>query len=138
MDIQMPDMDGFETYERIRELRLNRSVPVIFLTADVDVDSEIKGLKMGAVDFIKKPFVPEVMLNRIHRVIQLEELNRKLEDKVKEKTVQIEQLSFEIISTIARMIEAKDSYTKGHSVRVAEYSALLAKALGCEIEDIMN
>ncbi len=138
LDIQMPDMDGFETYERIRELRLNRSVPVIFLTADVDVDSEIKGLKMGAVDFIKKPFVPEVMLNRIHRVIQLEELNRKLEDKVKEKTVQIEQLSFEIISTIASMIEAKDSYTKGHSVRVAEYSALIAKELGWKDEEIQN
>lgn len=138
LDIQMPDIDGFEVYEKIKALRLNRNVPVIFLTADADVDNEIKGLKMGAVDFIKKPFIPEVMLNRIHRVIQLEELNRKLEDKVKEKTVQIEQLSFEIVSTIASMIEAKDSYTKGHSVRVAEYSALIAKELGWKEEDVQN
>jgi len=138
LDIQMPDMDGFEVYEKIRDLHLNHSVPVIFLTADVDVDSEIKGLKMGAVDFIKKPFVPEVMLNRIGRVIRLEELNKNLEDKVKEKTVQIEQLSFEIISTIASMIEAKDSYTKGHSVRVAEYSALIAQELGWKEEEVQN
>ena len=138
LDIQMPDMNGFEVYENIKELHLNRNVPVIFLTADTDVDSEIKGLKMGAVDFIKKPFVPEVMLNRIGRVMQLEELNRNLEDKVKEKTVQIEQLSFEIISTIASMIEAKDSYTKGHSVRVAEYSALIAQELGWKEEDVQN
>lgn len=138
LDIQMPDMDGFETCEKIKELRLNRNVPVIFLTADADVDNEIKGLEMGAVDFIKKPYVPEVMLNRIHRVIQLEELKRTLEDKVKEKTVQIEQLSFEIISTIASMIEAKDSYTKGHSVRVAEFSALIASELGWREEEVQN
>ena len=138
LDIQMPDMDGFETCEKIKELRLNRNVPVIFLTADADVDNEIKGLEMGAVDFIKKPFIPEVMLNRIHRVIQLEELKRTLEDKVKEKTVQIEQLSFEIISTIASMIEAKDSYTKGHSVRVAEFSALIASELGWREEEVQN
>lgn len=127
LDILMPEMDGFETFEKIKSLELNRDVPVVFLTADVDVDNEIKGLEMGAVDFIRKPFVPEVMLNRINRILRLEELNKNLEDKVKEKTIQVEQLSFEIISTIASMIEAKDSYTKGHSVRVAEYSALIAK-----------
>ena len=138
LDIKMADIDGFEVFEKIKTLRLNCNVPVIFLTADADVETEIKGLKMGAVDFIKKPFVPEVMLNRIHRVIQLEELKRKLEDKVKEKTVQIEQLSFEIVSTIASMIEAKDSYTKGHSVRVAEYSALIARELGWKEEDVQN
>lgn len=138
LDILMPEMDGFETFEKIKSLELNRDVPVVFLTADVDVDNEIKGLEMGAVDFIRKPFVPEVMLNRINRILRLEELNKNLEDKVKEKTIQVEQLSFEIISTIASMIEAKDSYTKGHSVRVAEYSALIAKELGWKDEEIQN
>lgn len=138
LDIMMPDMDGFETYERIRSLSLNSDVPVVFLTADVDSGSEIKGLKMGAVDFIKKPFVPEVMQNRIDRILQLEDLNKNLQVKVREKTSQIEQLSFEIISTIASMIEAKDSYTKGHSVRVAEYSALIARAVGWDDKAIQN
>ncbi len=138
LDIMMPDMDGFETFEKIKGLELNREVPVMFLTADADSDNEIKCLEMGAVDFIKKPFVPKIMTNRINRVLQLEELTKNLENKVEEKTVQIEQLSFEIISTIASMIEAKDSYTKGHSVRVAEYSALIAKALGWKEEDVQN
>lgn len=138
LDILMPDMDGFETFEHIKTLELNRNVPVVFLTADVDAENEIKGLEMGAVDFIRKPFVPGVMLNRINRILQLEELNHNLEDKVKEKTVQIEQLSFEIISTIASMIEAKDSYTKGHSVRVAEYSAMIALDLGWNEEEVQN
>lgn len=138
LDIMMPDMDGFETYEKIRKLDLNSDVPVIFLTADVDSGSEIKGLKMGAVDFIRKPFVAEIMINRIDRIIQLDDLNKNLQMKIKEKTSQVEQLSFEIISTIASMIEAKDSYTKGHSVRVAEYSAVIAKAAGWDDKEVQN
>lgn len=138
LDIMMPEMDGFETFERIKALDLNREVPVVFLTADVDASTEIRGLEMGAVDFIRKPFVPKVMMNRINRILRFEDLNKHLEEKVKEKTAQIEQLSFEKISTIASMIEAKDSYTKGHSVRVAEYSALLAKKLGWRDDDIQN
>lgn len=138
LDIMMPDMNGFETYEKIRKSEQNADVPVIFLTADMDAESEMKGLKMGAVDFIKKPFVPGVMKNRIDRVLQLEDLNKNLQEKVREKTGQIEQLSFEIISTIASMIEAKDNYTKGHSVRVAEYSAMLARAVGWGDKEIQN
>lgn len=138
LDLIMPEMDGFETFEKIKELEFNREVPVVFLTADMDVDSEIKGLDMGAFDFIRKPFVPKVMLNRINHILQLEELNKNLEEKVEEKTVQIEMLSFEIIATIASMIEAKDSYTKGHSIRVAEYSAILADALGWSEEEVQN
>lgn len=138
LDLLMPEMDGIQVYEAIRKLELGKSVPVIFLTADVDAENEIKCLGMGAIDFIHKPFVPEIMKNRINRVLQLEELKKSLQDKVKEKTVQVEQLTFEIISTIASMIEARDSYTKGHSVRVAEYSALLAKRLGWGEENVQN
>lgn len=138
LDIMMQGMDGFETYECIRKLPMNQNTPVVFLTADINVENEIKGLHMGAVDFIRKPFVPEVMLNRIARVLQLEELMMDLEKKVEEKTKQIEQISFETIATIASMIEAKDSYTKGHSIRVSEYSARLAKKLGWEEEKIQN
>lgn len=138
LDIMMPEMDGFETFEKIEKLQNNKDVSVIFLTADSDAETEIKCLELGAVDFIRKPFVPAVMLNRVDRVLRLDELTRKLEEKVEEKTNQIEQLSFEIIATIASMIEAKDSYTKGHSMRVAEYSGLLAQALGWSEEAVQN
>ncbi len=138
LDIVMPDMDGFEVYTKIKRTYLNRNVPVAFLTVKEDAATEIRGLKMGAVDYIHKPFVAEIMLHRIKRILQLEELTKNLEELVKEKTGQIEQLSFEIISTIASMIEAKDSYTKGHSVRVAEYSALIARELNWSEEDIQN
>ena len=139
LDIVMPEMDGFEVFENIKKLdNANNSAPVVFLTADTEVGSELKGLNMGAMDFIKKPFIPEVMLNRIENIIKLSELMKDLEQKVIEKTRQIEQISFETIATIASMIEAKDSYTKGHSVRVAEYSAILARELGWSEEEICN
>ncbi|MBQ4523908.1 MAG: diguanylate cyclase [Lachnospiraceae bacterium] len=138
LDIMMQGMDGFETFEHIKTLPMNQNTPVVFLTADVNVENEIKGLNMGAVDFIRKPFVPEVMLNRIGRVLQLEELMTDLEKKVEEKTKQIEQISFETIATIASIIEAKDSYTKGHSIRVSEYSAKLARKLGWDEDKIRN
>lgn len=139
LDIVMPEMDGFQVFESIKQLdNSNNSVPVVFLTADTEVGSEVKGLNMGAMDFIKKPFIPEVMLNRIENILELSELMKDLEHKVQEKTRQIEQISFETIATIASMIEAKDSYTKGHSVRVSEYSARLAKELGWSEDKIGN
>lgn len=138
LDIMMPEMDGFETFECIKQIPLNAETPVVFLTADVDVENEVKGLNMGAVDFVRKPFIPEVMINRINHILQLTELMNDLEKKVEEKTAQIEQISFATIATIASMIEAKDSYTKGHSVRVSEYSARLAKKIGWSDQEVQN
>ena len=138
LDIFMPKMDGFETFKRIKEMEPKRDIPVVFFTSGVEAENEIKALAMGAKDFIRKPFVPQVMLNRINNILELDELTKNLERKVEQKTRQVEQLSFEIIATIASMIEAKDKYTKGHSIRVAEYSAMLAEALGWDEEKVKN
>ena len=138
LDIFMPKMDGFETFKRIQEMEPKRDVPVVFFTSGVEAETEVKALAMGAKDFIRKPFVPQVMLNRINNILELDELTKNLERKVEQKTRQVEQLSFEIIATIASMIEAKDKYTKGHSIRVAEYSAMLAEALGWDEEKVKN
>ncbi|MBR6643715.1 MAG: diguanylate cyclase [Lachnospiraceae bacterium] len=138
LDIYMPVMDGFETFQKIKELEPKREIPVVFFTAGLDDSIEMKALSMGAKDFVRKPFVPRVMLNRIENILELDELTKDLEKMVVQKTRQVEQLSFEIIATIASMIEARDSYTKGHSIRVAEYSALLATALGWKEEMVEN
>lgn len=132
LDLMMPEMDGFETYRRIRGNGKDESVPVIFFTAEEDVEQEVEGLRLGAMDFIRKPIVPEVMIRRIERILELEDLRKHLENKVEEKTKQVKQLMFETITTVAGMIDAKDPYTKGHSVRVAEYSVKIAKELGME------
>jgi CheY-like chemotaxis protein len=69
LDILMPDMDGYETLQRIKELKYCENVPVIFLTADTDEDSEDKGFQLGAVDFIRKPFEPDIMMERIEHAL---------------------------------------------------------------------
>jgi len=78
LDIRMPEMDGYETLAEIRENPETQYIPVVFLTADSDRESEIKGLKMGAMDFIRTPFEPEIMLSRIDKIIQMEEIRKGL------------------------------------------------------------
>lgn len=69
LDVHMPEMDGFETLDAIRKSESTADIPVIFLTADEDSDTESKGFEAGAMDFIKKPFVPEEFLLRVRRVL---------------------------------------------------------------------
>lgn len=65
LDILMPDMDGYETLEAIRGLSGYEDVPVVYLTSVSDPESEIKGLNIGAADYITKPFHPKVLLTRV-------------------------------------------------------------------------
>lgn len=128
LDIEMPDMDGFETLEKIKEI--NEVLPVIFLTSHSDKDSEIRGFSEGAVDFIMKPFVPEVMLARVNTHIQLSSLLNSFEEEVKKKTNENNELTFQAITAIAKTVDAKDKYTRQHSTRVAKFSREIAVRSG--------
>ena len=78
MDISMPDMDGYEVVERIRANADWADIPVVFLTADGDSESEMKAFKLGAMDFIRKPFDPNILITRMDRILQIEETRREL------------------------------------------------------------
>lgn len=131
LDIKMPGMDGFETLRKLREQEKgNDEIPVIFLTANEDEESETKGLSLGAMDFIKKPFVPEVLLLRVRHIIELIRLQRNLEQEVEKKTEENEKLFIHVVHSLADAIDAKDTYTNGHSGRVAKYSKEIARRYG--------
>ena len=135
LDIRMPEMDGFETMTLLKEvLPADESIPVIFLTADENQESETRGLELGAMDFIKKPFVPEVLVLRVRHTIELVRLQRNLEAEVEKKTQENEALSLHVVQTLAQAIDAKDTYTNGHSGRVAEYSKEIAKRYGYSVK----
>ena len=131
LDIKMPGLDGFETMERLKaQMTPGEEIPVIFLTADENQESEMRGLQLGAMNFIKKPFNPEVLSLRVQHTIELVRLQRHLKDEVDRKTQENASLSLRVVQTLAEAIDAKDTYTNGHSGRVARYSMEIAKRLG--------
>ena len=92
LDINMPDMDGFQVLQKIRELDNCKNTPVIFLTADNDSETETRCFKEGAIDFIAKPFVPAVMLSRIARVLELEAFRHSLAARLEQKTLEVSEM----------------------------------------------
>ncbi len=146
LDIHMPGMDGFETIAAIKEDQATADIPVIFLTADDDSNAETRGLEAGAMDFIKKPFVPEVLLLRVRHTIDLVRLQTNLSCEVKRKTQEVteqnerlERMSMQIVKALSGAIDAKDTYTNGHTTRVAEYSREIARRAGFskEMQDVI-
>ena len=76
LDINMPEMDGFETLENLKKLEAElgiADIPVIFLTAEEDIDTENRGFKMGVSDYIRKPFEPEILIRRIENILGKQE-----------------------------------------------------------------
>ena len=129
LDINMPDMDGFETITYIKENEETADIPVIFLTASHDSENEVKGFQKGAVDFITKPFTPESMLLRIETQMELSSYKKELEKKIEEKTKHILVLEDSIIRCFCEMIECHDNETGGHVMRTVEYVKILAREL---------
>ena len=103
---------------------------MIFLTADDSREAETRGLALGAMDFIRKPFVPEVLTLRARHIIDLVRLKRNLAAEVDRQSREIKNLSLHVVKTLAAAIDAKDTYTNGHSERVAKYAREIARLYG--------
>ncbi len=138
LDINMPEMNGYTVFQRMKDSSTLKKIPVIFLTADTKQESEVLGLEMGAMDYITKPFAPLVMQQRISRILELDDLRKHLEQLVEEKTDEIQKIFIQSITTITYAVDAKDRYTKGHSVRVAQYCLAIAKKLNWSKQDCLN
>lgn len=135
LDVVMPGMDGFQVMEQLR--KWHPEISVVLLTADEDKDTEIRAFREGALEFIKKPFVAEVLVSRVERILQLERLQKYLQQEVERQTRQaeerrrkVERMSEQMMQTLADAIDAKDKYTNGHSIRVAAYSREIARRAG--------
>ncbi len=92
LDINMPEMNGFEVMNAVRSTVNGIDLPIIFLTADTDSETESKCLELGALDFITKPFVPVVMRSRIAKTLELEELRSNLVIKLDEKINEVSEI----------------------------------------------
>lgn len=125
LDIQMPGMDGFEVMKQLQESSVWNRIPVIFLTADRTEKTEELCFKLGAVDYIGKPFVPTIMIQRINRTLELEDYRKNLERMVEQQLQRITQMQSDIIITMANLIEGRDGTTGEHVKRTSTYVNML-------------
>jgi len=122
LDIEMPEMNGFEALQRLKSHDAYAGIPVIFLTGMTDVSTEVQGFELGAVDFIAKPFSAPVLLNRIKTHLDIDEL-------IHNRTTQLRRLQNSLVYVLANMVESRDKTTGGHIERTTAYIKILMNAM---------
>jgi len=122
LDVDMPEIDGFEAMRILKSDIKLKSIPVVFLTAKHDAESEVHGFEMGALDFISKPFSPPVLIKRIEMHIETDKL-------IKESQAAVRETHNATISVLADMVENRDKVTGGHIERTQIYLEILVKKL---------
>ncbi len=130
LDVMMPKLDGYAVCKQLKQDVKTKSIPVIFVSALNEVTNETAGFQLGAVDYIVKPVVAEIVLARVQTQLALADQNHALEKLVQQRTMELERSRFEIIKRLGRAAEFKDNETGMHVVRMSHYAAVLAKAIG--------
>ena len=129
LDIEMPEMDGFEALRHLKENNTLANIPVIFLTSMTDAEVEVRGFQLGVIDFVTKPFSAPVLINRIKTHLDIDEVIRERTLQLKKKTVQLQNLQNAIIFSFADMVENRDKGTGGHVERTTAYIKILIDAM---------
>jgi putative two-component system response regulator len=122
LDVRMPGFDGFDTMEKLQENPALSGIPVIFITADRDTATEVRGLKSGARDFITKPVEKSILLHRIDLHLRFTSYQRYLADMVAE-------MENSITTSFSGLIECRDENTGWHVVRTSQYMKILGDEL---------
>ena len=136
LDVMMPDMDGFEVCRRIKADENKKDIPIIMLTALNETENQIKGLKVGAVDYVSKPFEIEVLEARVNTQLalkqskdELKKINANLNEMVQERTRELLLTQEVTIECMASVAEFRDPETGNHIKRTQIYVKELALKL---------
>src|SRR6188472_370649 len=134
-DMRMPELDGIGFLEAVR--RRYPDTSVIMLTGLSDTTTAVDCLHLGAADFLLKPISMNELQARVARALEKRALvlqNRyyqeNLERRVHEQAQRIQELFLQGVQMLARALEAKDAYTRGHSIRVSRYAVATARRMG--------
>ena len=134
-DLRMPEMDGVALLREIIGKWPNTAVIVV--TAVAEVESAVACLQIGALDYVAKPFHLEEVRARVMQALdkrrlklELEGYRAQLEQRVQEQAHRIEELSLERLQALVHFLEEKDTYLRGHSVRVTKYAVGISQRLG--------
>jgi putative two-component system response regulator len=136
LDIMMPELDGYEVCRQLKRDRKTMHIPVIFLTAKSEMDDELTGLSLGAVDYITKPISPPIVLARVKNYLALTAMdsflrdqNEFLECEVAKRTLEVSAIQDVTILAMASLAETRDSDTGNHIRRTQYYVKALAEKL---------
>ncbi len=127
LDIMMPIMSGIEVCKYLKVDAGSASIPVIFLTANADKDTLIKAFNAGGNDYIRKPFVKEELLARVSSRLKLREYEKNLEEKVYQRTKEIEETQVKLMQVLGGISEGHSEETYEHVKRVSEFTYKLAR-----------
>jgi putative two-component system response regulator len=140
-DMRMPQVDGIELLRRVKERWPDTAV--VMITAVADVEVAVHCLANGAMDYLTKPFHLEEVRARVQQALEKRRLlleNRAhqehLERRVAEQARRLEELFLAGIQSLAEALEVKDPYTRGHSVRVSQYSSVIARTMGLDDQTV--
>ena len=136
LDVMMPDMDGYQVFEHLRADPATCDIPVIFVTAMDNTAAELRGLDVGAVDYITKPILPPIVLARVHTQLELKQArdwlrdqNGYLEAEVARRMAENELIQTVSIRALAHLAETRDPETGNHILRTQCYVKQLALAM---------
>ena len=144
LDIDMPEMSGYEAIKILKSKEQTKDIPVIFLTAKTESGDELEGLSLGAIDYITKPFRPPLLLKRIevHLLVssqkktlekqaeELQNFNANLRQMVEAKTRNVLDLQNALLQTIAELVECRDDITGGHIERTQRGVEVMLEEIG--------
>jgi putative two-component system response regulator len=142
VDVQMPGMDGYEFVSLLRSNQNTAQLPVIFFSGVFSDESHLRrGYEVGAVDFLSKPFMPDVFLSKVNVFInlheqrlQLENWNQSLEDMVFQRTAELSRAYDTTLEGWAKALELRERETAGHSRRVVMLTLRMSETLGISAE----
>ncbi len=136
LDLMMPDMNGFEVLQELKERGTLHTTSVIILTAIQESKEKVQALELGAIDYTTKPFVRAELMARIKIHLSLRRYQRSLnqhaqtlEGLVKERTKELLETQDVVAFSLARLAESRDPETGDHLERMSRYSGILAEAL---------
>jgi len=129
LDIMMPGMDGYEVFSELKSNEVTSGIPVIFVTALDEIADESKGLALGAVDYLTKPVIPELVRLRVFNQLELKGYRDHLEYLVSERTQQLRKSREATIEAMGIVAESRDPETGGHIQRTKSYVRILAEEL---------
>lgn len=144
LDLGMPPPDGYELLRMLKPLRYGAvRLPVLVLTGDLSSDAKHRALTLGANDFLTKPFDPNEVVLRVGNLLEMRILqqalhaqNAELEQRVLDRTRELDDARLEIIERLAQASEYRDDATGGHVQRVGRTVGLLGRALGLPADTV--